>query len=410
MQPTSQQTKFSMTELILLLMSTLTTMAIATISPALPELEKHFADVDNHEILVRLIITMPALAIAIVAPIMGMVIDKWGRKKLLISMTVLYSLAGSSGFFLDSLFLIILGRALLGIAVAGIMTTVITLIADYYQGVQRAKMMGYQAAFMSFGGVVFLIAGGFLAAISWNAPFLIYLTALFFLPGILKYIHEPNFSVNKPMLDDQTTRQDEKQEFYQRIIIASFILIFGFQIIFFFSITELPFFLTNSLALNPDLVGIILASLTLSGGLSSLNYERVRQHFSFEIIFVMAFALCGFGFFLISVSTTPSAMVLSLLIAGVGLGLFIPNITLWLMSDVPESSRGRVSSGFTSLLFLGQFFSPLLSQVLLGYIQFTELFALSGVFFAFIAAIFLGSHVKQHYEKKVESPVVSARG
>lgn len=67
---------------------------------------------------------------------------------------VLYAITGSSGIYLESLGAILAGRALLGVAVAGVMTTATTLIADYYEGTVRARV-SWQAAFMSFGGVVF---------------------------------------------------------------------------------------------------------------------------------------------------------------------------------------------------------------------------------------------------------------
>jgi MFS family permease len=51
------------------------------------------------------------------------------------------------------------------------MTTATTLIADYYEGERRSAVMGQQAAFMGFGGVVFLVLGGVLADLSWRAPF-----------------------------------------------------------------------------------------------------------------------------------------------------------------------------------------------------------------------------------------------
>ncbi|MEM6611059.1 MAG: hypothetical protein AAF652_02180 [Cyanobacteria bacterium P01_C01_bin.72] len=55
-----------------------------------------------------------------------------------------------------------ISRALLGLSVAGIMTGVTTIIADYYVGQKRANFMGLQAAFMGLGGVVFLSVGGLL--------------------------------------------------------------------------------------------------------------------------------------------------------------------------------------------------------------------------------------------------------
>jgi MFS family permease len=128
------------TKVTLLLASTLTVMAGATIcrrqcyaiAPSLPQMQKHFEGVENVELLVRLVLTVPALFIAIASSAIGIIVDRFGRKPVLIFSAAVYGLVGSSGFFSNSLLTIILGRAFLGFAVAGIMVSATTLIADYY--------------------------------------------------------------------------------------------------------------------------------------------------------------------------------------------------------------------------------------------------------------------------------------
>lgn len=149
-----QNPNSSLTKITLLLVSTLTVMSGATISPSLPAMQAHFSDVPNADFWVRLVLTVPALFIVIGSPIAGQIVDKIGRKPLLLGSAILYGFAGSSGFLLNSLFAILIGRALLGLAVAGVMVSATTLIADYYQGDARASFMGLQAAFMGFGGVL----------------------------------------------------------------------------------------------------------------------------------------------------------------------------------------------------------------------------------------------------------------
>ena len=152
-----------LTKSTLLLVSTLTVMAGATIAPSLPAMQEHFRDVNNAALWVRLVLTLPALFIVAGSLIAGVVVDRFGRKPLLLAAAALYGMAGTSGYVLDSLFHILIGRAFLGLAVAGIMVTATTLIADYYSGPARAAFLGLQAAFMGLGGVVFLSLGGFLA-------------------------------------------------------------------------------------------------------------------------------------------------------------------------------------------------------------------------------------------------------
>lgn len=141
-------------------------MAGAIIAPALPQIERIFQDTDNIALLTRLILSMPAIFTAIFAPIFGFLADKLGRRNLLLLSLLLYAIGGFSGFLLNDIYLILVGRALLGIAVAGIMTISSTLIGDYFTGSERSKFIGLQGSFMGFGGLVFVSIAGILALIT----------------------------------------------------------------------------------------------------------------------------------------------------------------------------------------------------------------------------------------------------
>lgn len=70
--------------LTILLGSTTTVLAATIISPALPGMAEAYADVPNADFLVRLTLTIPALFVAIGALFAGFLLDKWGRKPVLI--------------------------------------------------------------------------------------------------------------------------------------------------------------------------------------------------------------------------------------------------------------------------------------------------------------------------------------
>jgi MFS family permease len=243
----------------LLLTSTLTVMSGATIAPSLPVMQEYFADVDNSALLVRLVLTIPALFIAIGGLFAGQLIDRIGRKSLLIICTLLYGLAGSSGFFLNSLNTILIGRALLGLAVAGIMTGVTTLIADYYTGQERSDFMGLQAAFMGLGGVIFLSVGGLVADLNWRFPFLIYLSAWAVLIAIILTLYEPNRKADNQIVDSSNPNQP-------MLPIGVLAMIYGvafFYIAVFYLIpVQLPFYLKTLGNDNAAAAGLAIAAST----------------------------------------------------------------------------------------------------------------------------------------------------
>ena len=102
----------------LLLASTLTVMSGATIAPSLPAMQIYFGETTNVDFWVRLELPMLALFIVMGSPIAGQLVDQVGRKPFLIGAAALYGFAGGSGLVLNSLPTILMGRALLGLAVA----------------------------------------------------------------------------------------------------------------------------------------------------------------------------------------------------------------------------------------------------------------------------------------------------
>lgn len=83
LQTPSQPT--TLTALALLFAATLTIMAGATIAPSLPAMREHFSALPQRDVLVRLVLTLPALVIALTSPLMGVLSDRWGRKPLLLA-------------------------------------------------------------------------------------------------------------------------------------------------------------------------------------------------------------------------------------------------------------------------------------------------------------------------------------
>ena len=346
-------------KLTLLLISTLTVMAGATIAPALPAMRESFAAVPNADYLVRLALTLPALFIALGAPFVGIAIDRLGRKPLLLLSLVLYGIAGSSGFVLSTLGMILVGRAFLGISVAGIMTTATTLIADYYTGTARAQFLGLQAGFMGLGGVLFLSLGGFLADSNWRSPFLIYSMAFALIPFAAIFLPEPDRRLPAAAKGDVIS---PAQPFPLNLVMLTYGIALITQIVFYLIPTQLPFYLQQIANATPSQSGLAIALSTLFSAASSILYRQIKGRFGFTAIYGMSFANMALGYALISWASSYGMVLVGLAIAGVGLGLLMPNMNLCLTSVTPDAFRGRVLSGITTSFFLGQFLSPLLSQ------------------------------------------------
>ncbi len=384
-------------KITLLLVSSLTVMAGATIAPSLPQMARIFDQTSYAETLTKLVLTIPAIFIAVSGPFSGLIIDRFGRKQLLLASLVLYALAGSSGLYLDNIYLILIGRALLGVAVAGTMTVATTLIGDYYEGEERNQFLGQQAAYMALGGVVFVSLGGILADFYWRYPFGIYLFSLGLLPLVYLFIEEPDTST---FAHADRAHPDLKSVSPYRTVIFVYGVAFLSMLAFYMIPVQIPFLLDRLSGVSNTWVGLAISTSTIAGAIASFNYEKIKARYSYPMVFAIAFALHGLGYLIISLSAYYIIILLGLFVAGAGLGLALPHVNLWIMEISPTRVRGRLVGGITSAVFLGQFLSPLVVAPLLLRYTLSGLFALVGfVLILLVGAILYGVRFLEEEEE-----------
>lgn len=371
-------------KLTLLLVSSLTIMSVITIAPALPEMTVEFREAEHADLLVRLAFTIPALMIAMMAPLTGRLIDRHGRLKMLWGALFFYALSGASGYFLDNLHAILLSRAVLGVCVGVSMTIVITLIADYFDGAERQKFVGVQVAFMSLGGIVFIGLGGLLADMGWRYPFLIYLLSLLILPFSIVFLREPAAGVKKAF--------DPRPVKSPGIIWILFINTMLMWIIFFLIPVQLPFHLKAMGIDSPSLAGVAIAISTASSALSSFSYSRIRRRLSFLSVFAVGYILMAAGYLCISLSETYLLIIVAMILSGLGMGMMIPNTNMWVMKIAPPTIRGAEIGKLTTFWFLGQFLSPLITLPLLNVLSLSATFMLAAVLLLLLSACCLIFH------------------
>lgn len=351
-------------------------MSGTSVVAAIPKISDHFQGVPNAELLVRLFLTTPFLLTAIAAPLAGYVIDKFGRKLILIAAIIVFGIAGTSGLYLNSLVALIIGRAFLGISIGCIFTACIALIADYYEREARQKMMGTMTSFMGFGAFVSLGFGGVLGDIHWRAPFFSYGIAFIILPACIFFLNEPKKIKKKETVEVMIEESP--------IPYATLALIYTFNFIhisvFYFVPILVPFFLQDLSFTSSTHIGFILAGMNLVSACISLTYGKIKTHFSFIEIVIISFLFLGLGFMTLYISTSIKVIIFGLFITSLGLGWFWPNSNLWLNTVTPFQYRGRAIGGLATCGYLGMFFSPIMAQPFTTRYGIASTFGFIGVF------------------------------
>lgn len=358
-------------------LASMTIMANATVASSLPGLRARYADVPHIDTLAGLIVTLPSLAIVLSAGLMGVLIDRWDRQKLLLVTAVLYAVGGTSGLWTESVWAMLAGRLALGLGVAGTMNLGMTWASDLWQGSERARFLGMQGAAISGAGIVFMLLGGLLASYHWRGAFAVYalilpIAALAFL-ALGPHANRIAAERDRPRPVHST---GERFPWGAYAFIAP--LAFLFQTAFYVTPTRLPFHLEALGTTSPMVVGALMAALVCVSAPVSLMYGRIRQRLSAMTIFGLSFVLIGAGFLAHAHASDWHGVLMGSLIAGLGMGISMPNYTTWFMARVPASMRGRASGLLTTALFLGQFASPLVSAPLVAWLGLAGTFAAVG--------------------------------
>ena len=349
----------------LLLTSTLTVMSGALIAPALPQMEAAFADQAGAALLTKLVLTVPALVIAFFSPLAGWLIDRFGKIRLFLFSMVLYAIAGSAGYFLEDLYMILASRALLGLAVAMVMTTSTTLIGDYYEGEERNAFIGVQAAFMAFGGTVFISISGLLADYNWRNPFLVYSFGIVVLLLVWRFLPEPEkpaANTNEAIKVVEAQLPAGQRPWLLLVYFSAFVS----MVMFYFIPIQGPYLMQAIGVAKSSGQSLGLIITTLVAAIVAVNFGRLKRYFNFSQLYLACFGSMATGFLVVYFFPTYIGILIAMGIAGIGAGLIMPTATTCLMQMAPPALRGRIMGGLTSVIFLGQFVSPLVSQPLVN--------------------------------------------
>lgn len=173
----------------ILSISLLTVMASAAISPALAKISQAFPGTDPT--LIKLILTLPSLLIIPFSLLGGWLATRMKKKQILLIGLVIYLFGGVGGGFAESISQLLVIRGIFGAGVGLIIPLSISLIADFCQKEERARMMGLSGSVSHFGGVIFLLLSGWLACMSWRYAFGVYGLSLIIIVMVLFWLPEP---------------------------------------------------------------------------------------------------------------------------------------------------------------------------------------------------------------------------
>ncbi|WP_343527512.1 MFS transporter [Sphingomonas sp.] len=341
----------------LVLVGFLPIFAIVAMFPVVASIIQHFSDEPDAVTKVPLMVTAPGLTIALLAPFAGLAVDRFGRRKLLILSTLAYGVCGVAPFFLDDLNHIFASRLMLGGCEAVILTVTNTLIADYWEDTGRRNWLFLQGFFGPFFASAVILTSGSIAALQWNAGFLIYLVAFPIVIAVLACIFEPGRSADAQsgLVAPPTATPHTPFPVALTAIVVVVTLVT--------SSLYYVFIVNGSIAFgelgvrNPAEVSRITFLPSLFVMLGAVFFRALAKRSNTvqlgAFLFIIGLGMAGIG-----LAQTLPQMIAAVIVQQTGAGMAVPTLIAWAQSKFPFEHRGRGMGAWTSAFFLGQFVSP----------------------------------------------------
>lgn len=341
----------------ILSLSLLTVMAGAAVAPALEVIREHFSEASKLEI--QLIVSMPALFIVITNSFFGKLAERFGARALTMLGLVLYTVGGSAAGLFDSIWAVLIMRALVGVGVGIIMPLSTGLLTYYFPPERREGLMGLSSAANQLGGVVATALAGVLANISWRLSFAVYLMGLISI--VLCLVFMPNDRIRGGARSSEPARLGDVWCRNWTHVVCIFLL----MTIFFIYPANFAIVTAAEGAVPMSLCAVIMAGCDLiafGGGLAFVWVKRISGSFAGLVapaLFLLGYCLLAF------VGGWVGTIAGSALI-GFSNGVGIPYIISTASANEGKAAATTVMPMISAAMYLAQFLSPFLLSLVSG--------------------------------------------
>jgi MFS family permease len=337
-------------------------LANTLVVPAIPDILDAFDRPDSSAGLFVAAGTLPGI---IMAPVIGVLADRYGRRAVLVPCLVAFGLFGVLNGLSPTWEALLLLRLLQGVGGAGLINLAVVIISDHWSGIERARRVAQNAAVLTVSLAVFPPLGGGLTELGgWRLSFAPYALALLTAGTIWRRL-DPARPSEPPTMRAQLTAA--RAAVRHRDVLGSismggvvFVLIFGLFL------TAMPVHLEREFGLSAGLRGLIVAAPAASSTVAALRLGRWRGQHGAVTVLVAASTLFVAAFALIGIAPSLPVLVLGTTLYGLGEGIFIPTLQDVVAGAAPPDQRGAVVAVWVGSARLGQTVGPLGVGALFG--------------------------------------------
>ncbi|PFM63092.1 MFS transporter [Bacillus cereus] len=351
-----------------------------------PTLPLFIKEIGGNESQVGLMMGMFTIAAVVIRPIIGGMLDKYGRKSFIIWGLIFFGLTMLSYNLASTILFLAFLRVIHGVTWAVSTTAVGTAITDIIPDSRRGEGMGWYGMAMTIAMAIGPMIGLWVVQnYSFHGLFVL-ATLLSFMAVVLSLITKMPFAPQK---------EKGKIQLFEKSVLSITIVVFFLSFAYGGITTFLPLF-ASSIDVNPGTFFLVYAiALTIVRPISGKLLDKYGE------VFIILPTLCItiLAIVVLTISNSVMGVIIAAVLYGVGFGSAQPALQAAMLIIVAPSKRGVANASFFTAFDLGIG----LGAILLGFVSqifgYRFLFAGSAIS-GLIALIIFVIFVKQRLGKK----------
>ena len=334
------------------------------VSPILGDIKEHYPSADIS--FVQMLITAPGLLSMAVSLASGWLVLKITKKQMLIFGALIAGITGFIPFLSDSFALLFGARTLYGFGL-GIATTMnVAVVAEFFEGDDRVKAMGVQAASVGAGMVVATTAAGMLGKGGFRNAY--FVNIIGFISMMILLVCLPETGVSKQ-------NHTEKIRLNKKVLLMDLFGILEFLFLITFT-TNIAMHLSGAIAGDSSISGISGSQIVIGVLLGALT--KVTKKYTLSAA-MLSFSIGAAILILFPENTLLLAV--GAVFCGFSQGIFIPTASTFIANAVSPVATACAAATFTVAMNVGQLISPTIlngmSKVFFGKTTTTGVYILS---------------------------------
>lgn len=341
--------KEQMKKIALLSLSLILTSAYS-VSIVLPSLLQHFSEYTTAQ--VEMLISAPSFAITVMIVLNAWLSRYMKDRSMIVGGLLLLSVSGMVPVFVQEYPVMFASRIFLGIGIGLINAKAISIFSEYYEGREKAALLGYRGSAEVLGSAVMTLVAGKLVLIRWNLAFWVYalgfvivLLYLVWVPGSM----EPGQSAGAEKESLEAEADGKRECWKKEVLTIAYAVFAGFVICIYCSNSlRVPMLILEKKLGTESEASIILTLMMLMGIAAGVYFGKLTMWWKEK--------LPGVGCLMLGAGMLLTAYAGNLPLIGVGIsivGFFYTVLVTYSFHQISERIPQSSINTATSIVLVG---------------------------------------------------------